>query len=383
MRSLFRGLQSSIRRLFRHPEPPARGDFEIFLGGNWMVHNVLVFTEQINATYFIHFDIALRRLHAKGKVNLAVVSQKHVAKKGAGCWERWADTFRPDVIVMTRYGQPHGAAILDSFRRRRLPVIYHIDDDLLHIPDTLGAEILGRQGAHDVVEARRYLLGNCDMIYASTAFLSTLLGQRFPAQRVFHGLCAPYIGSEIQSTVAPERPYPVVGYMASKGHQRDLELVVPALERLLEERKNLRFELFGTISMPERLQRFGERVASYSVQNSYVDFLRTLSDLRWDVGLAPLLDETFNLCKTPTKYLEYTAAGISTVASDVPVYSQVIPPGGGRLVRDDWCAAIAQLLDSPESRRDALVIARQHCSTIYEVSRIEQQLLNVFKQAKR
>ena len=104
------------------------GHFEILLDGNAQGLNVLVLTEYINATYFISFDIPLRPLHAEGALNLAVASQKHVVSQGLGCWELWADDFRPDVVVMTRYGDPSGRAILDAFKRR--------GDNLCLIPQT-------------------------------------------------------------------------------------------------------------------------------------------------------------------------------------------------------------------------------------------------------
>jgi glycosyltransferase involved in cell wall biosynthesis len=371
-------VKALLRRLFRHPEPPQPGDFEIFLGGGWFGRNVLVFTEYVNATYFISFDIPFRRMNSRGKVNLGVVSQKNARARGAGFWKRLADTFRPDVVIMTRYGLPFGPEILAFFKNRKIPVIYHIDDDLLEVPESLGAEIRKRQGADAVVEARRHLLAHCDLIYASTPYLAELLQERFPAQRIFHGIYAPYMGEALQQVHRAARGYPVIGYMGSKGHQHDLELVVPALERLLDERPNLHFEVFGTIQMPAALERFGDRVQSHSVQQSYVEFLRTLGLLGWDIGLAPLVDAPFNRCKAPTKFIEYTACGVPVIASEIPVYSQIMPPGGGILVKDGWHESISHFLDDPERRKRALALAQSHCASTFSVHHLEKQLTHVF-----
>jgi glycosyltransferase involved in cell wall biosynthesis len=376
-------MKSLLRSMLRHHEPPSPGDFEVFLSGNWMGRNVLIFTEYVNATYFISFDIPLRRLHARGEVNLAVVSQKHVGARGPGCWEYWADTFRPDVVIMTRYGKPYGPEVLAFFKKRRIPIVYHIDDDLLEVPDSLGEEIRQRQGSDDVVKARRYLLEHCDLIYASTSYLAALLQERFPMQQIFCGIYAPYMGEETQHVSRTERGHPVVGYMGSKGHRHDLELVVPALERLMEERPELHFETFGTIGMPARLERFGSRIHSHSVQKSYVDFLRTLRGLGWDIGLAPLVDAPFNRCKAPTKFVEYTACAIPVIASDISVYSSVVPKEGGLLTKGGWYEAISLFLDSPDSRSEAVTAARKHCAKTFAVNLLERQLLNLFKQERR
>lgn len=349
--------------------------FEIFHGGNPSALNLLILTEHINATYFISFDIPLRALHQAGKVNFAVASQKHVA--ASSHWLASADGFRPDVVIMTRYGESRGRDILASFRRRGIPVIYHIDDDLLEVPESLGAEIRKRQGADDVVETRRYLLQNCDLIYASTRILAGLMQQRFPSQRVVHGIYAPYMGELLTPSVPRPGAGPIIGYMGSKGHQHDLDLVVPTLERLLTERPELEFEVFGTIRMPPALERFGARVRSHSVQKSYTEFLATLAGLGWTAGLAPLEDAPFNHCKAPTKFIEYTACGIAVAASRLPVYEEAMPQNGGLLVGPDWYDALVQLLDHPQQRQDAVLTARRHCAVKYAPEVLQQQLVSI------
>ena len=57
-------------------------DAELTFIGNENVPNVLIFTEHINATYYISFDIPLKELHAQKEVNFAVVSQNFVGQHG-------------------------------------------------------------------------------------------------------------------------------------------------------------------------------------------------------------------------------------------------------------------------------------------------------------
>lgn len=371
-----------LTSLFKSKSPKTSIEFDVCLDGNPRARNVLIFTENVNATYFISFDIPLREMHSRGEVNFATVSQNLVSSKGIGCWELWNESFKPDLVVITRYGRPFGVEILDYFKSRNVPVIYHIDDNLLEIPASLGAEIQKRQGAQDVIDARRYMLGGCDLIYASTSHLAAMLAGLFPQQPIFHGMYAPYMGDRV-SVNRQSRPYQTVGYMGSKGHQEDLDLVVPALERLMDERPELRFEVFGTIQMPVALQRFGDRVKSHKVNKAYAEFLSVLAGLSWDVGLAPLVNEKFNLCKAPTKFIEYTAAGIPVIASNIPVYSKVLPAGGGVLVNENWYEALALSLDSPDYREDAVRIAQAFCAESFSINRLEQQLAGVFERMKK
>lgn len=372
-----------FRRFLMRDDAVEAANLEILISGNSAGKNVLVFTENINATYYIGFDIPLRRMHGRGEINLAAVSQKHVHASGAGCWEGWAESFRPDVVFMTRYAQQDGRDIREFFRRRGTPVIYHIDDDLLDIPESLGAEIQKRQGQASVVEIRHHLIESADLVYVSTAYLANVLRKRFPKQKFFHGIYAPYMGDEIAKLpVVPARDQlgPIVGYMGSKGHQHDLEIAVPALERLLVRRPALSFEVFGTIKMPAALQRFGNRVRSHTVQKSYTEFLATLAGLGWSIGLAPLVDAPFNRCKAPTKFVEYTAAGIPVIASDISVYRDVIPENGGMSASDDcWEVAIDSWLDDSVARNSALAMARAHCSEKFDLAVLENQLRNIIK----
>jgi glycosyltransferase involved in cell wall biosynthesis len=354
---------------------------EVVMEGPRDAPRILIFTEHLNATYFISFDIPLRRLHARGAVSFAAASQRHVEASGHECWKHWSEQFQPDVVIFTRYGQENGMAIRKHFQELGIPVVYHIDDDLLDIPDSLGTEIRQRHGNSSVVSTRHALLASADLIYASTEHLSSILHSRFPRQQFFQGIYAPYIG-DLLSSQAPNakaaRNGLVVGYMGSKGHQHDLDLAVPAIEQLLDERPDLSFEVFGTIAMPQRLERFGERIRSYSVQRSYIDFLGTLAGLGWDIGLAPLVNEPFNHCKAPTKFIEYTAAGIPVIASDLPVYRNAVPAGGGLLVAPEaWYAALSAWLDAPVARSLALEAAQRHCSVTYAPEVLERQLLTL------
>ncbi|MFK7699185.1 glycosyltransferase [Pseudomonas caspiana] len=370
-----------LKSLFGKSSQPDPTGFDIYKAGNQGVPNVLIFTEHVNATYYISFDIPLNEVHKRGEVNFAVASQNLVKKSKDKIWVSWNASFRPDVVIMTRYGLPFGQEILDYFKQQGVPVIYHIDDNLLEIPHSLGAEIQKVQGATQVIEQRRYLLGSCDLIYASTPYLAEHLQKLYPEQKVFFGMYAPYMAAQVGEIPKRHRTSQVFGYMGSKGHQEDLELVSPSIARLLEERDDLRFEVFGTIQMPSELLRFGDRVKSHKVNQAYSGFLTTLATLNWDIGLAPLVDEPFNLCKAPTKFVEYTAAGIPVVASNIAVYRNVMPPNGGLLVETDWYQSIKQMLDDDELRASALRSAREYCATKFSEETLQKQVLQVVNQA--
>lgn len=355
--------------------------FEVIEDGNVGKPRVLVLSEHLNATFFISFDIPLRRLHSRGEINFAALSQQAIGTAAPGCWISFTNAFRPDVVVFTRYAQPFGPEMLIHFNALGIPVVYHIDDNLLELPESLGSEILKRQGADATVQARKHLLGNVGLIYASTAELARVLSSQFPTQRIVAGeIYAPYMGDELSTPLPPRRP--VIGYMGSKGHRHDLDLAVPAICELLDENPDLCFETFGTIQVPERLATYQGRVRAHSVNKSYYGFLETLKELGWSVGLAPLVDEPFNRCKAPTKFIEYTAAGIPVVASNV-VYERIVPEGGGIIVsNNEWKFGIKRALD-PTQAHPLLKSAIRYCSSEFNAQRLAQQVMSVLSIAMR
>src|SRR5439155_12656725 len=75
------------------------------------------------------------------------------------------------------------------------------------------------------------------------------------------------------------------------------------------------------------------------------------SDLRVDIGLAPLHDTPFNRAKSDIKYLEYSATGAATMASPLAPYETSVHEDRGMLIRDNtpdaWSAALGRLVDDP------------------------------------
>jgi len=341
--------------------------------GHASAPTLLVFTEHFNATYSISFELPLRHLHGQGRVNFSAYSQAEVAAAGRRGWQAWVRACRPRTVVFSRYGRGDGVEIMEYCCRLGIAVVYHIDDDLLELPASLGPEVLRRHMAPEVVQARRALLAGCDLVYASTPELARVLGQRFPAQRIFHGIYAPYLQTRALPC-DPQAPA-TIGYMGSRGHKEDLALAVPALVRLMHERPQLRFETFGTIEMPADLAPFGGRVRHHEAHAGYAQFLQALGTLDWHVGLAPLVDEPFNRCKAPTKFIEYTGAAIPVVASAV-VYADAVPPSCGLLVAGDWYGALAHSLDDPAARGQRLESARAHCRDVFDLEVLARQVLH-------
>jgi hypothetical protein len=346
---------------------------------------IVCFTEHVNATYFISFDIPFAALGRRRRIGWwtlgSTTVQRHLANSDiSSLLCRISTEVRPTSLVLTRYALPAGRDILRHFQEQGVRCVYHIDDDLLGLSESLGAEILNRHGRPEVTEARRALLESADVVYASTAPLRDALAARFPHQRFATGMYRAY--SPI-ATVAPAARPVVIGYMGSKGHARDLELVVPSIARLIGEAGcDVRFELFGTIPFPAELEPWRPSIRHYAATADYFQFRSQLSKLGWHIGLAPLVDNEFNRCKAPTKFIEYTEAGITTVASRVNVYAPHLQPvdsvaSGGLCTGGDWYGTLRDLVADAEARKAMLFAARSYCSREFKLDRLAAQVESI------
>ncbi|QNP42805.1 hypothetical protein H9L15_12040 [Sphingomonas daechungensis] len=48
------------------------------------------------------------------------------------------DSYNPSIIIFCRYSGPGYETIVDWARKNDLPIVYHVDDDLLAIPPNIG-----------------------------------------------------------------------------------------------------------------------------------------------------------------------------------------------------------------------------------------------------
>jgi glycosyltransferase involved in cell wall biosynthesis len=353
--------------------------------------NILIFVENINATYYLSFHYVLQLLHQKDELNFFVISSptitKYLEQDNQNPEELISNILtkiQPHIVIFSRYGLPFGKIFQQKCQEKKIPTIYHIDDDLLNIPLSLGKGIQKQHGSQEVIHQREYLLKNVDLIYASTPYLGKTLANRFPQQKVYYGIYAPYLDFLISKTQLDskfqETDTLTIGYMGSKGHQEDLKMITPAIAQILADYPHIKFETFGTIAMPDELKSFGERIISHKVNVNYEQFLQTLYNLRWNIGLAPLQNTEFNNCKAPTKFIEYTSCEIPTIASNVGVYNQFTDEQQIILAEsDDWYSKLRLLIKNPDLRKSLLTNAKARCSQEFSMEVLEKQIMTVIK----
>jgi hypothetical protein len=343
--------------------------------------SLLVVTDTVTATQHISFVQALSPLVARGAMTIKLEGDN--ANWNALDVAELLEISRPDILVLSRYTSRRSKLFIDRARMLKIPVVFHIDDDLLDVPESLGTGKASHYRDPERLRALREGMDGSDLIYASTEALAQRLKQ--------YRLAAPVVHGDLYCSIDPERippaypsTSPIIGYMGTSGHAADLGLIAPAIESLMDALPALSFETFGTIKPLPELARFGARIMHHGPVPNYPGFLAKLDTLGWWIGLAPLEDNAFNRCKADTKWVEYSHAGMAVVAQDLPVYTRACADGCGVLAGDGtaWKNAVWTLLRNADAREAQVSAAREKLRNVYSHAALCRQLLDVFDQAR-
>lgn len=156
---------------------------------------------------------------------------------------------------------------------------------------------------------------------------------------------------------------PVVGWVGSTSHRSgDLELLHGMFDpRLFKVHHS--GHVHGAVSFAQRVGLPEDRVRKAPMYDPR-DYARL--SFEFDIGLAPLNDVPFNHAKSWIKAIEYCAAGVPFVASDVAEYRRLHDTYGiGRLAKtqDEWLSHLEDLRSLPlrveEAKRQSAIV-REH-----------------------
>ncbi|WP_229297013.1 glycosyltransferase family 4 protein [Herbaspirillum sp. CAH-3] len=263
-----------------------------------------------------------------------------------------------DLILLHRYTP--GLMSLDVLRTvfgSPIPVIYESDDLLNDIPADHPEAQQGAAWKTGIEYAVKYARA----VVVSTEFLAAKYRDLNPAVHVLPN----YIDFDLFYRPVPQRQ-PAdgrinIGLLGSSIQPSNFALVDAALRALVERYGDrLHFDFVGW-ECPQGWA--GHPLATFhTFVHQYVDYAARLREWNWDIALIPLASDEYNECKSYIKWLDYSAAGIASVFSDVSVYNQVVTHDvTGLLIphsSDAWLRAIVQLIESPE-KRHALATAGQ------------------------
>ena len=251
-----------------------------------------------------------------------------------------------DIVLLGRLDSWYEYQITRKLRKAGKTLIYIIDDDLLNIPPEISSAAYYGQK-----KIQGYIRG---MIEMSNAILSPspLLLKKYAVNgRRGIRIEEPAIDPVPYKPHDPDKPVKI-GFAGSIDRTGDLEEILKdaLLSIKREYGDRVEFEFFGAI--PSFAEELNARCIPYC--DSYDAYRKTLNSLEWDIGLAPMPDTPFHACKHYNKFVEYAAAGIAGIFSDIEPYSRLkalrVPCVFSNNNADEWVLRINELVSDFKKR---------------------------------
>ncbi|HRP67319.1 MAG TPA: glycosyltransferase [Thauera sp.] len=288
---------------------------------------------------------------------------------------------RADLVIVQRFFACRAKrATLDRILRAGKPVLYETDDLLDALPPEHYLGAFSRDNRDILIEFVR----RCDAVSVSTAPLAEAYRAYHPEVHVIpnHLDREHWFGDTLQH--APARPDGapcVIGFFGTGTHQADLALVEPALARLADRHgPKLAFRFLGCITPALAALPNSSLAEGW---HSYDGFPARLAGEHIDIGIAPLVDNPLNRCKSDLKWLEYAARGIAGVFSAVAPYASSVRDGLTGLVventADAWFDALDRLVQDAALRQRLAAAAHAEVRTTRTLDRGAERFLHAYR----
>lgn len=237
----------------------------------------------------------------------------------------------------------------------RSKMVFEVDDDLWNVDPSnetawhwfnRGFDVRSRQ-YHSVQENLTRNIQLADRVTCTTPALAKLLSQWNDDVRVVPN----FIPQWLTEHERPKRERFTVGWMGSATHLMDWDTAANEVRRFVNRNPQLDFKIIGA-EYNDWLKLPKDRVVETGWFPKVEDCWRAID---FDIGIAPLKPHVFNRSKSAIKFMEYSALGIPTIASDVGPYSDNIKHGEtGLLVKRDheWSKYLRMLTEDHDMREE-------------------------------
>ena len=264
-----------------------------------------------------------------------------------------ADLAAADVVVVQRGCSRRAWWLQHAARRAGAALVYEIDDLLTELPPHISNQ--------DAVRGQQQWLLRClqeaDQLSVSTARLDAALraGRLLPPAMLVPNGAFP-LGDAPLPGANPKQPVTLLFASMERLAQNPVHA---ALRQLQAEKLAIDVVVLGPPAADFAAAGVQVRALPLLPRRQFLAFARSLPN---PVAVIPLEASRFASCKSAIKWFEYGEAGIPTLCSGVPPYTDVIEaPLLDTLVPNDqaaWLAALRRAAGDPAWRHSTAAAAR-------------------------
>ena len=173
-----------------------------------------------------------------------------------------------------------------------------------------------------------------------------------------------------------------IGWGGSPTHSRDLDQATPALIKICKENPNIILFMMGC-STSALLDNIPKNQMILVGPVPVFLYHKVLASLNWDIGICPIVDNTFNRSKSNLKFLEHSVNGYASICSDVENYSKTVIHGEtGLLTKNtdqDWYSNLKILVEDKTLRNRISEQGQQFVKKEFDIANNYVLWLNAYK----
>ena len=168
------------------------------------------------------------------------------------------------------------------------------------------------------------------------------------------------------SSIKKNKEYLIIGYFSgSNSHYPDIEMIKPALIKIIKEFKNVKLLISGELNITNFMDEFSSQIINKPFVN-WKELPGIISKI--DINIAPIESIIFNSAKSENKWVEAALVKVPTVASNYGAFKDVIEHNKtGLLCSDinDWYLSLKNLINNKELRKIIGENAYHYCKKRY------------------
>lgn len=322
--------------------------------------NILVFTNDTASPKW-RFEGQARYFNNETPISMYITSYK--------TWN--GRTMGADIVIIEMLTNK---AMVDACKAQGAIVVYEIDDASIDTYDEKGRKHLmhvsdkWKQESIDTIQA-------CDAVTVTNHYLKENIARFYdgPIYILPNYIDLGWYGEPGRLPIERATDEVRIGWFGSKGHYEDLVMVTNAVKRVLEKYPQAKFIYTGSggASSDRASTQVGWGEDFFKdIPRNRREFYKGVDPELWpmkhrtidlDIGLAPLIDDNFNHCKTGIKWMEYAMVGVPAVVSPV-VYAEHPEEKDGSMVEhgktafvanteDEWVEYISKLVEDATLRK--------------------------------
>ena len=297
-----------------------------------------------SACYYLRYKSIFELLRKRGDIHYREVTRRFPFN----IFNRISIPRDTDVIFMQRCIEDKNMEKVFNFaEKNNIPIIYETDDLLTHARRREGVS----NGASRVIPMLKRAAG----IIVSTHQLKEYFKEYNSNIFVFPNLIDSLVWSLKEDKKSYNKRKINICCIGTSLLPENFQFVLPAIKYISDKyKRDVVFNLWGNWKYIPKDIKSMKNVKMFSRFIRYKRYCRLLENAGFHFALVPLIETSFNNCKSNIKFLEYSIAGIPGIYSNIEPYKKIKNGETGILVEnnaDTWINAIVTLIGDEEKRR--------------------------------